>query len=49
MKTVLVVEDTEALRELMLVVLRDAGYRAIGAEDGHEQRLARSEAIASEL
>lgn len=34
MKTVLVVEDTDDLRELFLLVLRDAGYSAIGAENG---------------
>jgi two-component system, chemotaxis family, chemotaxis protein CheY len=34
MKTVLVVEDTEDLRELFAEVLRDAGYSVIGAENG---------------
>ena len=36
MKTVLVVEDTEDLRELFLIALGEAGYNAIGAEHGAE-------------
>jgi CheY-like chemotaxis protein len=36
MKTVLVVEDTEDLRELFMEVLRHAGYRVLGAENGAE-------------
>ncbi len=36
MKTVLVVEDTEDLRELFMDVLADAGYTARGAENGRE-------------
>jgi CheY-like chemotaxis protein len=35
-KTVLVVEDTEDLRELFLTALCEAGYDAIGAEHGAE-------------
>lgn len=35
-KTVLVVEDTEDLRELFMDVLVDAGYAARGAENGRE-------------
>ncbi len=35
MKTVLVVEDTEDLRELFVEVLNREGYRALGAENGH--------------
>jgi CheY-like chemotaxis protein len=34
MKTILVVEDTDDLRELFLLVLKDAGYHAVGAQDG---------------
>ena len=34
MKTVLVVEDTEDLRELFMEVLRRAGYQVLGAENG---------------
>lgn len=34
MKTVLVVEDTEDLRELFVELLREAGYEARGAENG---------------
>jgi two-component system chemotaxis response regulator CheY len=35
-KTVLVVEDTEDLRELFIDVLADAGYTARGAENGRD-------------
>lgn len=34
MKTVLVVEDTDDLRDLFVEVLQAAGYRAQGAENG---------------
>lgn len=34
MKTVLVVDDTEDLRELFMEVLRRAGYQVLGAENG---------------
>jgi len=34
MKTVLVVEDTEDLRDLFVEVLRREGYRALAAENG---------------
>lgn len=34
MKTVLVVEDTEDLREMFLDMLQHEGYRAVGAENG---------------
>jgi CheY-like chemotaxis protein len=33
MKTVLVVEDAEDLRELFMEVLRRDGYRVLGAEN----------------
>jgi CheY-like chemotaxis protein len=36
MKTILVVEDTEDLRELFMEVLRREGYRVLGAENGRE-------------
>jgi CheY-like chemotaxis protein len=36
MKTVLVVEDTEDLRDLFIEVIRHAGYRVLGAENGAE-------------
>ena len=36
MKTVLIVEDTEDLRELFMEVLRQDGYRVLGAENGRE-------------
>jgi CheY-like chemotaxis protein len=36
MKTVLVIEDTEDLRELFMAVLRQDGYRVLGAADGRE-------------
>jgi two-component system chemotaxis response regulator CheY len=36
MKTVLVVEDSEDLRELFMEVLRQDGYRVLGAEHGQE-------------
>lgn len=36
MKTVLIVEDTEDLRELFMEVLRQNGYRVLGAENGRE-------------
>jgi two-component system chemotaxis response regulator CheY len=36
MKTVLVIEDTEDLRELFMAVLRHDGYRVLGAADGEE-------------
>lgn len=36
MKTVLVIEDTEDLRELFMEVLRQDGYRVLGAADGRE-------------
>lgn len=36
MKTVLVVEDTEDLRELFLMIIRAHGYRAFGAEHGKQ-------------
>jgi len=35
-KTVLVVEDTQDLRELFIDALAEAGYRAQGAENGRE-------------
>lgn len=44
MKTVLVVEDTEDLRTLFVEVLRQEGYRVVGAENGEEAlRVLRSE------
>jgi CheY-like chemotaxis protein len=36
MKTVLVIEDTEDLRELFMEILRHDGYRVLGAADGQE-------------
>jgi CheY-like chemotaxis protein len=33
-KTILVVEDTEDLRELFVQILRDSGYEARGVENG---------------
>jgi CheY-like chemotaxis protein len=36
MKTVLVVEDIEDLRDLFVEVLRDEGYRVLGARNGSE-------------
>jgi CheY-like chemotaxis protein len=36
MKTVLVVEDTDDLRELFIEALTQEGYTAIGAENGEE-------------
>jgi two-component system, chemotaxis family, chemotaxis protein CheY len=36
MKTILVVEDTEDLRELFMEVLRREGYEVVGAENGQE-------------
>jgi CheY-like chemotaxis protein len=36
MKTVLVVEDVEDLRDLFVEVLRNEGYRVLGAKDGSE-------------
>jgi len=36
MKTVLIVEDTADLRELFMEVLRQQGYRVLGAENGRE-------------
>jgi CheY-like chemotaxis protein len=36
MKTVLVVEDTDDLRDLFVEVLRHQGYRVLGAENGQE-------------
>ena len=35
-KTILVVDDSEDIRELLGVVLRDAGYRVCEAENGRE-------------
>lgn len=34
MKTVLVVEDNDDLRELFMEILEEAGYRVLGAEHG---------------
>lgn len=34
MKTILVVDDEPTIRQLVVDVLRDAGYAAIGVEDG---------------
>jgi CheY-like chemotaxis protein len=43
MKTVLVVEDTEDLREMFVAIIREAGYRVIGAEHGqHALEILRS-------
>jgi CheY-like chemotaxis protein len=36
MKTVLVVEDTDDIRELFSEVLEEAGYRVLGAEHGQK-------------
>lgn len=36
MKKIVVVEDSDDLRELVLEVLRDAGYDAVGAQHGQE-------------
>lgn len=36
MKTVLIVEDIEDLRDLFMEVLRDQGYRVLGAKNGNE-------------
>lgn len=36
MKTVLVVEDVEDLRDLFMEVLRDEGYRVLAAKNGRE-------------
>jgi two-component system chemotaxis response regulator CheY len=46
MKTVLVVEDTEDLRELFMEVLRQEGYQALGAENGQEALVIVSTTIA---